>query len=515
MEISIAKSLKCRLIGRLWSSDLSRTLRHASGTFIKRNRWDIGAIVLFLILTLAVTYPLVLHLSSRIVGCCDTWQHLWTIWWIKSVFSTGGSLHPFFTDHMYYPTGTNLSFEGMYTRILGSFLWPIFGGVTTYNLLYVSNFVLSAYGAFLLVSHLTGDRKAAVVSGVMYSFSAVHLQHITYLNISTIQWIPLMALWVLKTIDAPTIKRALLCAVLFLLVVLSSGYYAIAGSILLGLLLLWHVKRVLTRRFAKYLLVFIWASALLIVPFLSLQLRESFAGQSFIKMSQFSRWFSADVIAFITPPRFNPLYDQFVENIYPKFNVPFPEWESYLGGLVVLLAVAGVITARHRAALFWLLVLVVFALITMGPYLQIKGTVYEGVKLPFYFLQDLPGFESMRSPKHLLTIVMLALVVLGGYWAHFVFRRMLGSRTLVTYPALALIVALLLFDSWGWPRSFPLSDASVPQFYEELKKDKSDIVLLHIPIPNLENPKPLYFQTVHGKKMIGAYEAEQRLLPVA
>ena len=253
----------------------------------------------------------------------------------------------------------------------------------------------------------------------------------------------------------------------------------------------------------------------MIVPFISLHLRESFAGQSFVQMSQFSRWFSADALAFITPPRFNPLYDQFVDDIYPQFNAPFPEWESYLGGLVILLAVVGVITARHRAALFWLLVLVVFTMITMGPYLQIKGTVYEGVKLPFYFLQDLPGFESMRSPKHLLTLVMLALAVLAGYGAHFVFQRMLGSHTLVTHTALALIVALLLFDSWGWPRSFPLSDASVPQFYEELKKDKGEAVLLHIPIPSLENPKPLYYQTVHGKKMIGGYEAQQRLLPIA
>ena len=41
------------------------------------------------------------------------------------------------------------------------------------------------------------------------------------------------------------------------------------------------------------------------------------------------------------------------------------------------------------------------------------------------------------------------------------------------------------------------------------------MVILHIPILNLQNPKPLYYQTVHGKRIIGGYEAEQRLLPVA
>ena len=498
-----------------WPHDVSRAVHRRTGAFVRRNNWDIGALALFTILTLVVTYPLVLHLSSRIVGCCDTWQHYWTIWWIKGVFSSGAALHPFFTDYMYYPNGTNLSFEGMYTRLLGSSLWPILGGVTTYNLLYMSNFVLSAYAVFLLVTHLTGDRKAAIVSGVIYSFSAVHLQHVTYLNISTIHWFPFLVLCVLKTIDSPTVKKAIACAVLFLLVVLSSGYYAVGGSILLVLLFLRHFKRVATKSFARYLLVFGWTSAVLIAPFVALQLRESIAGQSFVRMSQFSRYFSTDVLALVTPPRYNPLYDQFVDSIYPRFMTPFPEWESYLGFLVIPLAVIGVIAARHRGALFWLLVLAVFTLITMGPYLQVLGKVYEGIKLPFYFVQNLPGFESMRSPKQLLTLVMLAMAVLAGYGAHHVFRRTLGGRAIPTYAALSLIVVGLLFDSWGWPRSFPLSDASVPQFFKDLSKDKGDPVILHIPIPNLQNPKPLYYQTVHGKRIVGGYEAEQRLLPVA
>ena len=431
------------------------------------------------------------------------------------MFSSGASLHPFFTDYMYYPTGTNLSFEGMYTRLLGSLFSPVLGGVPTYNLLYISNFILSAYAAFLLVTHLTGDRKAAIVSGVVYSFSAVHLQHVAYLNVSTIHWLPLLVLCVLKTIDSPTVRKAIACGVLFLLVALSSGYYAIAASILLFLLFLRHFKRVTTKSFAKYVLVFGWTSIVLVAPFVALQLRESIAGQSFVRMSQFSRYFSTDIVALVTPPRFNPLYDQFVDDIYPRFMAPFPEWESYLGVLVIALAVVGVIAARHRGALFWLLVMGVFLVITMGPYLQVLGKMYEEVKLPFYFLQNLPGFESMRSPKHLLTLVMLALAVLSGYGAQYVFSRLLGGRAMLTYAALSLIVVGLLFDTWGWPRSFPLSDASVPQFFKDLSRDKNDQAILHIPIPNLQNPKPLYYQTVHGKRIIGGYEAEQRLSPLA
>ena len=121
----------------------------------------------------------------------------------------------------------------------------------------------------------------------------------------------------------------------------------------------------------------------------------------------------------------------------------------------------------------------------------------------------------MRSPKNLLNVSMLAVAVLAGFGTHRLIQRGFSARTFLANIALSLIVVALLFDYWGWPRSLPISDASVPEFYRELGRDPGEVVVLNIPIPSLGNSKPLYYQTVHGKKMIGGYVTRQRLLPVA
>ena len=508
---------------------------------LQRNRVGIGVFFLFLVLTLVITYPLVFHLSSHIAGCCDAWQGYWYIWWTKKALSFGTGSHPFFTEHMYYPTGTNLSFESMYNRLLGSLLWPILGGLAAYNLLFMSTFVLSAFGTYLLVSYLTGDRMAGVVSGVIFSFSAVHTQSMQSLSVSTIQWLPFFALWLLKLLDAPTVKNALLCAVLFLLVVLSSGYYALAALLLLVLYLLWEVRRVLTKRALKVLFVFTATSIVLVLPFVLLHLKDAVLGQAYVKVSEVSRFFSTDILSLVTPPLSNPIYKGYVSDIYPRFLTHFTEWESYLGVLPIMLALVGVCTGKspqppfgkegRGRIFFWLLALAVFTAISLGPHPQVLGREFEGVKLPFYFLQDLPAFESMRIPKRFLIITMLSLAVLSGYGTHYLLSRQPGIGRVAAYSALSLILVALLFDYWGWPRSFVTEEASVPRFYKEMKADKGNEsvrggqgkerveqhnpVILHIPLLSLHNPKPMYFQTVHDARLVGGYVEEARLSPEA
>ena len=235
---------------------------------------DLGVLLFFIVVSLAVTHPLWLNLSSHIVGCCDSWHHIWTIWWTKQALFSGNFSSPMFTDHMYFPTGTNVGFLSMHHRFVGSLLWPIFGGILTYNLLYLSNLVLAAFGAYLLVKYLTGDRRAALVSGVIFGYSAIHLQYWSYLNISTVQWFPFFALWLLKTVESPTAARGLVSGVFFVLLVLSSGYYAIAGSLFLAVFLLWHIRKVFTKEFAKASFYFVWVSVLLITPFMYVFIRE-------------------------------------------------------------------------------------------------------------------------------------------------------------------------------------------------------------------------------------------------
>lgn len=479
--------------------------------FVYQFRKELGAIALFLALALIVTYPLVFQLTSHIPVCCDAWLYYWYMWWTKKA-ALGLNFEQFYTNFMYYPIGARLSFEGFYNSMLGAALWPVFGGVLSFNLLFLSTYVLGALGVYLLVLRLTGDAKAGVIAGVIFVFSPLRNQYLQFSNISIIQWIPFLALWFIKMVDEPTIRKALIAAVFFLLVVLSSGYFAVSSIFMLAVIFLWNIRKTLNKGFAQSFGVFVVATLALVLPFIYPALRESLSGYSVLKNSYLTPDFSADVFSFVVPPLMNPLYAEYVRHIYELFRTDFTEWESYLGIITAALMLAGVFKFEARKTGMWVLIFFLFVIISLGPHLQILGKQFDDTRLPFYFLQELPVIESMRSPKRFLVTAMLAAAILAGFGAHYIFGRKITGR----WAGLALmmvLIGLILTDYWGWPRNLVTSDASYPPFFEEIAREEDNAVILNIPITNIWNSQPLYYQTIHGKKIIGGYV--ERPLPAA
>jgi len=66
---------------------------------------------LFLFLTLALTWPLALHLGDAIPGdAFDGWQNYWNLWWVKTAVLEQHA-QPYFTDALYHPSGVSLWFQ--------------------------------------------------------------------------------------------------------------------------------------------------------------------------------------------------------------------------------------------------------------------------------------------------------------------------------------------------------------------------------------------------------------------
>jgi hypothetical protein len=149
--------------------------------FLRAGKKDAAAVAFFVLVTLIVTYPLPLHLGSRIATCCDAWLYYWHTWWTSEAW-LGLRLDQYFTDRIYYPTGTSLVFESLYNSVAASLVSPLLGRIVAFNLLYLSSYVLGALGIYLLVVRLTGDRKAGIVAGVVFAFSAVRSQNLQFTN---------------------------------------------------------------------------------------------------------------------------------------------------------------------------------------------------------------------------------------------------------------------------------------------------------------------------------------------
>jgi hypothetical protein len=240
------------------------------------------------------------------------------------------------------------------------------------------------------------------------------------------------------------------------------------------------------------------------LPFIYTALMDSLSDNSILKKSDLIPTLSADLFSFVVPPSGNPLYAEFVLHIYALFETNFTEWDSYLGISTMALMLLGVFKLEMRKTGMWVLMFFLFMIIGLGPHPQIMGKQFDDIQLPFYFLQELPVIEAMTSPKRFLVTAMLAAAVLAGFGAHYLLSRKVTSH----WPSLVLmmvLVGLIITDYWGWPRNLFTSNASYPVFLENIAREEDDIVTLSIPITDIWNTQPLYYQTIHGKKMIGGY----------
>ena len=62
--------------------------------------------------------------------------------------------------------------------------------ILCYNLLFISTFALSAFGTYLLVRDLTGDRRAAFIAGLVYGFLPYRIASVPHVQVMSSQWMP-------------------------------------------------------------------------------------------------------------------------------------------------------------------------------------------------------------------------------------------------------------------------------------------------------------------------------------
>jgi hypothetical protein len=125
----------------------------------------LAALFGYLLLTLVMTWPLALNLTTAIPGDgFDGWQNYWNLWWVK-VALVDKLTNPLITDLLYHPTGVSLYFHTL-NPINGLTTLPVqvsAGLLPAYNAVVLIAWTLSGYGVFLLTRWVLGQpsRKLA------------------------------------------------------------------------------------------------------------------------------------------------------------------------------------------------------------------------------------------------------------------------------------------------------------------------------------------------------------------
>jgi 4-amino-4-deoxy-L-arabinose transferase-like glycosyltransferase len=510
------------LIAMVWGRDAAAA--ESSETRALRVRAHAVAIATFALFAIATTWPVVTRLGTHVPSDGgDALMNYWGYWWVREAIGSGQN--PFETPLLYAPYGAPLYLHTLapLNAVLSLPFQLLFGPTVAYNLLVLLLFVLAAYGAFLLGSHLTGNRAAGMVAGIIYAFGSYQMTHLLgHTNLLATGWIPLTVLCLVRAFETTGRRRtgfAVGVAGGLLALALSDWQYVIFTALMLAFLTIWWAA---TRRSVAPLVVAACSAALwllVVAPLLLATLDQLRSGIAETPDPGTAKIYSADVMSFILPAERHVIWGEWAKEA--RFRLPAPpvEGDVFLGFIPLALGLWALVFDRRRAAP-WVLAGLGFAILALGPLLHIRGDwrwdgpngTLRTIPMPFSLAQELPIVNLVRVPIRFTLMVTLALAALGALAIAQIARRWPTlQRPARAVPLVGLLAMLLVAEHLATP--FPLEATTVPQFYCELARSDEQGTILEWPL-SFKRARSDFYQTVHGRPIMGGYVARRLAYPV-
>ena len=416
--------------------------------------------------------------------------------------------------------------------------------------------VIPVFALFLRRSLQTGRVGPAIGCGMCLAVAAYSAYyHVVYLALLTVAYVA--ASWhigrasietrpqhpALFTVRLILVALAALDAFLIVLIATTGGgTFSVAGIAISArgvqnpLLVLWLILLawVLTKwrlrfrfeppgaemfwRGAQAVMIAVATFAVVCLPLVVQAFRLVVSGRY---VSQTYFWRSAprgiDALAPAFGNPFHPLFGGLATGLYERLGLDRIEAVGWLGvvPLVVLLTGRGkwgdVEEARR-----WKVVLCVFAVWALGPFLTIAG-FDAGLLLPQALARFVPVVENARMPGRAMVGVYLALGVL-------MVLRVAGNAGLKPRPAGPSVaqgfspgyvwVLLMLLALDYLPAPIPLTALDRPAVYEQLRTIDDSGAVIEVPFGIGDGLSPgrgsqerrlLYYATIHGHPVVGGY----------
>jgi hypothetical protein len=483
----------------------------------------IVVIEVYVLLTILVFRQIfVLGFNEYIIGDFgDAWQFVWNFWWTKNSILEGKWEFPFYTQMQFYPIGTDLIFHtfSLANNLIALPLTYFLNLIGTYNTLILLSFVLAGYFMFLLVNHLTKNKMISFIAGFAYAFTPYHVgKAIAYLNLASIQWIPLCFLFILKATEDNTMKlrRILITSFVLSILFLTEGQLFLYTSIFV---ILWVVfKTILIVRknspkaktknlanfWTKILLSFFFAT-LLISPFVFFGIRKIYTSEYTKKSFDFQ---TIDVVSYLFPSPFSVISVLLpIRTLYAQFSPIFWLTDSVvtIGYSILFLNFLLLRKNKDYFTLFLLLSTVFFFFLSLGVNPQFLGYKF------YFFLNDIlyktiPILTLIGNPSRAAIMVSFTTILTFGL----ALQRWAKKKWI-----LFLVFAVLFVEFFPMNFNF-FYKIEVPSLVKRWKM-AGNFTVLNIPFTpdayHLINTHSLYFQTIHQKPIIDGFVSMVTLTP--
>jgi len=468
----------------------------------------LSALVGYVALAAATTWPLLARFTTEIGGGGDAWRTLWGFWWWRHAIAGGSS--PLSCEVLRWPAGVPMWFQAwdLPSSLVLLPLWPLtphLSEVALYNTALFLGFPLAGFTFYLLCRELWGGELGPFLAGAIYTFSGYHFAHaLGNLHLASMEWSPLYFLALTRTVRRHGAFAPLLAGAALAMAAATSFYHlAFCALGTIALVAAWFPEEratILTRAFLRRALL-LGGTFLLLAGWLLLGAARALRSEPYAAAGDAVQS-SADLLSSFVPSSLSALGGA----LPLSSGFGGGEADAAYAGYVAL-ALAGWALFRARAVRPWLVLAAVGFVLALGPYLKISGHVHDGALLPYGWLERaIPAMRLAGAPARFSWLVTFGVAVAAGAALSALARA--GRRG----PLLAsLVTALALLETW--PHAFATSSLPAPRFLRDLAKDEEKWAVLDASDP----PRQLWHQVLHGHPQVGgavsrAPERLERLL---
>jgi len=450
-----------------------------------------GVGLVLVALTVVVTWPQAMHLSTSVTDFGDPLLNSWTLAWVAHQLPADPR-HLFDAPIFHPETGTLAYSEPL--LLPGIVMAPVhwLGGdaILAHNLLLVIGYVSSGLAMYFLVRRLTGHNGAALVSAAIFTVYPYRLEEYAKVQLQLAGFVPLALYAVHRLIDRPSWRASLMLAGAMTAQIYTCLYYGIYGPVVVGVVWLAGLVRAGDRRIGvvKYAALAAVVSAVLAIPLVGpYRAAARVVGER--SMDEVDRG-SAAAGDYLRAHPDNALYGQpdhpgtGERRLFPGYVIP----ALALGGLAPPLTWPVVAYAAAAA---------------------VSANLSLGLNAPGYrWLYDwVWPFRAVRVPARFAMLLGLTLAVLGGFG----FERLCRGRG-GRVQAVLVVLAIALVTIESRPRSLELSALPdpAPAVYAWLAAQPRGVVCEY-PVGNLQGrvgPQDatyMYYGIRHWHPLVNGY----------
>ena len=469
-------------------------------------------IVVTTVLTLVMTFPTILYVFRTDVfwhpasGSHDVHIKFWDIWYGRQILT--GQADRFFTKLLFYPEGVSLvnhPFYLPYTSVVNvlDIVMPV---SNAFSLAYLLIILACAASAYLFLHSLINDKWIALLGSVIFAFCPHVVDNRSWPDIASVGTIPLVMYCFHRGIEERRAVYVVLAGLCVGFTSLITLYHYVCVLIMLGFFICYFSLArwrdcVYWRQIALLIAVIALASAWRLAPML--QHREALTeAMQYYKQGEGNK----DLIdLFVNHPR-NPFLGRYIHEILQVADSGWSSNIAYLGVVPLILTVIGLFTrSTRRRVLPWLMICLLFLVLTLGSSLIFNRQHYENVLLPKHYLSDLLPFVfgAFTRTDHFMAGARLPLAVLSCFGL-----VALGSRFPITKRVwfICLLIMLVAMDYYLPVKHgpvFPIGDGTISKerlaFVNWLDREEDEeIRLVNLPMGRTNSKFYLFYQSLHG-----------------